>query len=63
MLVMDRPVVDNTDKARRNAEYLAELDQSFAQAEAGETYAFDLEDLKAFVDGRYTREELLARAK
>jgi hypothetical protein len=63
MLVMDRPVVENTDKARRNAEYLAGLDKSFAQAEAGETYAFSLEDLKAFADGKYTEEELLMRAK
>ncbi|MDR3304069.1 MAG: hypothetical protein LBS86_06620 [Treponema sp.] len=63
MAVLDRPVAEHTDKARRNAEYLAGLDRSFGQAEAGETYTFSLDDLKARAEGRCTEEELLAQAQ
>jgi hypothetical protein len=63
MLVMDRPVVENTDKARRNVEYLTGLDESFKQAEADKKYTFSMEDMEAFADGELNKEQFLARAK
>jgi hypothetical protein len=62
MLVMDK-VAENMDKARRNAEYLAGLDNSFKQAEVGEKYTFSMEDMEAFADGKLNKEQFLARAK
>jgi hypothetical protein len=62
MLVMDK-VAENTDKARRNAEYLAGLDESFKQSEAGKKYTFSMEDMEAFADGKLNKEQFLARAK
>jgi hypothetical protein len=46
MLVMDRPVVENTDKVRRNVESLTGLDESFKQAEAGKKYTFSMDYFK-----------------
>jgi hypothetical protein len=63
MLVMDRPVVENTDKARRNTECLIGLDESFKQAESGKKYTFSMEDMEAFADGELNKEQFLARAK
>jgi len=34
-------------KTQRNAEYLAKLDRSFLEIEAGNTIAFDIEELEA----------------
>jgi hypothetical protein len=62
MLVADR-IVENTDKARRNAEYLAKLDKSFSRAEAGNVYSFEMEDLEAFAAGKIDKYQLLERAK
>jgi hypothetical protein len=58
MLVMDKPVVENTDKARRNVEYLAKIDRAFKNAEAGRVISFEGDDwmswtpeqLKAYAD-------------
>jgi antitoxin YefM len=33
------------DKARRNAEYLAKLDESYRQLEEGKTYTFTVDEL------------------
>jgi hypothetical protein len=62
MLVMDK-VAENIDKARRNAEYLAKLDNSFKQAEAGNVYSFEMEDLEAFAARKIDKHQLLERAK
>lgn len=35
------------EKARNNAEYLAKLDESYAQFERGETISFTMEELEA----------------
>jgi hypothetical protein len=63
MLVMDRPVVENTDKARRNTEYLAKIDRAFKNAEAGNVYSFEMEDLEAFAARKIDKYQLMERAK
>ncbi|MDR3304071.1 MAG: hypothetical protein LBS86_06630 [Treponema sp.] len=58
MAVLDRPVAEHTDKARRNAEYLAKIDRGFKDAEAGRVIVFEDDDwmtwtpeqLKAYAD-------------
>jgi len=37
-------------KAKRNAEYLAKLNQSFREIEEGKTVAFDIEELEAMAE-------------
>jgi hypothetical protein len=53
----------NTDKARRNAEYLAKLDRAFRNAKAGRVIVFENDDwmswsperLKAYADEQRAR--------
>jgi len=40
-----------TTKEQANAEYLAKLDESIAQAERGEVVKYTMDELKALVDG------------
>jgi len=40
-----------TTKQQANAEYLAKLDASIAQAEQGEVVKYTMEELRALVDG------------
>ena len=40
-----------TTKQQANAEYLAKLDESIAQAERGEVVKYTMDELKALVDG------------
>jgi DNA-damage-inducible protein J len=40
-----------TTKQQTNAEYLAKLDESIAQAERGEVVRYTMEELKALIDG------------
>ena len=40
-----------TTKQQANAEYLAKLDESIAQAERGEVVKYTIDELKALVDG------------
>jgi DNA-damage-inducible protein J len=40
-----------TTKQQTNAEYLAKLDESIAQAERGEVVRYTMEELKALVNG------------
>jgi len=40
-----------TTKQQSNAEYLAKLDASIAQAERGEVVKYTMDELKALVDG------------
>jgi hypothetical protein len=63
MLVVDKPVVENTDKAQRNAEYLAKIARAFENAEAGNVYSFEMEDLEAFAARKIDKYQLLERAK
>jgi hypothetical protein len=63
MLVMDSPVMNDTDKARRNAEYLAKLDEAERNIVAGRVIVFENDDwmswtpeqLKAYADEQRTR--------
>lgn len=47
VVVISESEYNDLQKAKRNAEYLAELDRSFAQAERGETISFSIDELKA----------------
>ena len=56
MLVMNGIALDS-DKDRRNAEYLAMLDESEKQIREGKYYTFTDENLDNFAAGKYTEDE------
>jgi hypothetical protein len=45
-----------------NIEYGKMIEKSIKEIERGETYTFKMDDLKAFAEGKYNREQLLATA-
>ena len=51
VIVLSEEEFNKRDKALRNAEYLAKLDESIAQAERGELVEYSMDELKALVDG------------
>ena len=50
VVVMSEIEFNKREKALRNAEYLAKLDESIAQAERGEVVKYSMDELKALVD-------------
>lgn len=46
VVVISEQEYKDLQKAKQNAEYIARLDGSFAQAEQGETISFSLEELR-----------------
>ena len=51
------------EKAQRNAEYLAKLDESWRQFDEGKCYSYSMDDLYAFADGKLTPDEFRALGK
>lgn len=46
VVIVSEREYNEMQKAKRNAEYLAKLDESYAQIERGETISFSMEELK-----------------
>jgi FKBP-type peptidyl-prolyl cis-trans isomerase 2 len=53
----------DTEKAHRNEEYWAKIERALKNAEAGNVYSFEMEDLEAFAARKIDKYQLLERAK
>jgi hypothetical protein len=55
-------VADVSISGTDRAEYGEMIEKSIREIERGETYTFKIENLKAFAEGKYNREQLLETA-